>query len=151
MCVCHLGDVQTSDCDCIPSTSSTSTTAETAPLSVKPISVEQQLQDSLHSFMTNSSRPSKSSQLDVSILQQHAIIKKEMSLFEGGGNRGKYLQTAYDALLTIPPSSVESERAFSAAGMIVTKLRTRMTDHTLDELVFMRAYFQKLRNTRRPT
>jgi len=71
-----------------------------------------------------------------------------MSLFEGGGMRGKYLQTAYDALLTIPPSSVESERAFSAAGMIVTKLRTRMTDHTLDELVFMRAYFQKLRNTR---
>jgi len=49
--------------------------------------------------------------------------------------RGKYLQTAYDALLTIPLSSVESERAFSAAGMIISKLPTRMTDHTMDELL----------------
>jgi len=51
--------------------------------------------------------------------------KKEMQLFEGGGLRGKNLQAAYLYLLTIPPSSVESERTFSAAGVLCTRIRTR--------------------------
>ena len=45
-------------------------------------------------------------------------LKKEMSLFKDEGVRGKYLQQVYDLLLTIRPTSVESERAFSAAGVI---------------------------------
>ena len=53
-------------------------------------------------------------------------LKKEMSLFEDESVRGKYLQQVYDLLLTIRPTSVESERAFSAAGIILNKLRCRM-------------------------
>lgn len=67
-------------------------------------------------------------------------IKKEMNLFENGGTRGHHLQLVYKYLLTIPPTSVEAERAFSAAGY---KLRSRLGDDTLDALLFLRSYFQK--------
>ncbi|GBP05023.1 hypothetical protein EVAR_3374_1 [Eumeta japonica] len=43
-------------------------------------------------------------------------IRREMSLFENGGVRGYYLETAYKYLMSIPPTSVEPERAFSAAA-----------------------------------
>lgn len=69
-------------------------------------------------------------------------LKKEMSLFEDEGLRGKYLQQVYDLLLTIRPTSVESERAFSAAGVILNKLRCRLNDQTLNALCFLRAHFK---------
>ena len=40
------------------------------------------------------------------------VIRQEMTLFENGGNRGRYLKLVYDYLLSIPPTSVEAERAF---------------------------------------
>lgn len=52
-----------------------------------------------------------------------ATIKKEMDLFEGGGSRGHHLQMAFNHLQTIKPTSVKSERAFSAAGYICNKVR----------------------------
>lgn len=70
----------------------------------------------------------------------HTIINKEMFLFENGGNRGKYLEIVYQALLTIPPSSIEAERSFSAAGNVCTKLRTSLSDKKLDAICFLRAY-----------
>ncbi|GBP28069.1 hypothetical protein EVAR_21189_1 [Eumeta japonica] len=45
-------------------------------------------------------------------------IRREMSLFENGGVRGYYLETAYMYLMSIPPTSVEPERAFSAAAYV---------------------------------
>jgi hypothetical protein len=36
-----------------------------------------------------------------------AMVKKEMSLFENGGVRGRYLESVYQYLLTVPPTSVE--------------------------------------------
>jgi hypothetical protein len=70
-------------------------------------------------------------------------VKKEMAVFESGGSRGDRLQTAYSYLLTIKPTSVESERAFSAAGLFCGKLRSQLNDDTLDELCFLRSYFKK--------
>lgn len=49
-----------------------------------------------------------------------------MNLFENGGTRGHHLQLVYKYLLTIPPTSVEAERAFSAAGYIGNRLRSRL-------------------------
>ena len=46
------------------------------------------------------------------------------------------------ALSTIPPTSVENERAFSAAGLFTTKLRTSLKPETLDTLCFLRAHLQ---------
>jgi hypothetical protein len=71
------------------------------------------------------------------------VIRQEMSLFEVGGGRGRILQLVYDYLLTVPPTSVESERAFSAAGVVCSKLQTRLGDETLDSLCMLRTFFQR--------
>ena len=80
--------------------------------------------------------------------QKAKVIRAEMSLFEGGGQRGLHLDMAYNCLLTIPPSSVESERVFSSAGVTCSKLRTRMSDSVLDDLLFIRSYFKASHETR---
>lgn len=69
-------------------------------------------------------------------------IRREMSLFENGGVRGYHLETAYKYLMSIPPTSVEPERAFSAAAYVGNKLRSRLGSQTLDALIFLRLYFQ---------
>ena len=58
-------------------------------------------------------------------------LNKEMALFEATGNKSKYLNLVDQALRTIPPTSVEAERAFSAAGLFITKLRILLNLHLL--------------------
>jgi hypothetical protein len=71
-----------------------------------------------------------------------SAIKAEMAVFANSGHRGPLLQQAYDHLITIPPTSVEAERAFSAAGLICNKLRSRLGDATVDTLAFLKAYYR---------
>ena len=67
------------------------------------------------------------------------LVEKEMQLYKINPNeRPKYLELLYKALKTIKPTSVEPERAFSAMGFFVTKIRNRMSDKTLDALITMR-------------
>jgi hypothetical protein len=70
-------------------------------------------------------------------------IKSEMTKYENNGYKGQHLTMAYQALLSIPPTSVEAERAFSSAGYFCTKVRSRLSDETLDTLCLLRHYFQK--------
>lgn len=70
-----------------------------------------------------------------------AAIRTEMAVFEANGTRGRSLQLVYGYLLSIPPSSVEAERAFSAAGILCTKVRSRMSDKSLDMLCFLRSHY----------
>ena len=44
--------------------------------------------------------------------------------------------------MTGKPTSVESERCFSNAGVFATKVRSRLGDRSLCDLVFLRVYFQ---------
>jgi len=44
---------------------------------------------------------------------------------------------------SIPPTSVEAERASSAAGTLCAKIRLRPSDATLDTLCFLRSYYRK--------
>ena len=60
------------------------------------------------------------------------------------GEMGTMARRVHDALWCIQPTEVEAERAFSAAGLFLTKLRMRMKDQTLDRLVFMRARLSRL-------
>ncbi|KAL1234446.1 Nonribosomal peptide synthase dtpA [Trichinella spiralis] len=71
------------------------------------------------------------------------IIKNEMAVFEAVGQRPKTLQKLYDALITAPPTSCETERSFSAAGLFVTKLRLSLKDETIDTLCLLRSYLMK--------
>ena len=74
------------------------------------------------------------------------ILKKEMSAFESDGTKGKYLHLAYEYLLTITRTSVEAERAFSAAGYLCNNLRSSLGDETINSLCFLRSYFQNSTN-----
>jgi len=49
------------------------------------------------------------------------IIKKEMNLFENDGTHGHHLELAFQYLMSIPLTSIESERAFSAAAYTYRK------------------------------
>ncbi|GFU80917.1 hypothetical protein TNCV_1276641 [Trichonephila clavipes] len=55
-------------------------------------------------------------------------MKQEMQLVDSTENPSPNIIKLCDALKTIPPTSVEAEKAFSAAGLFVTKLRTRLRD-----------------------
>ena len=73
-------------------------------------------------------------------------IKAELAVFASSGRRGRCLEQVYGYLLTIPATSVEAERAFSAAGVLATKVRSRISDTSLDKLCFLRAYYRARKN-----
>ena len=68
-------------------------------------------------------------------------LKAEFSLFEATNKRTKNLDLLFDALKTIKPSSVASERVFSISGNIVSKIRTRLSHRSVDILCFLKSYF----------
>ena len=75
-----------------------------------------------------------------------ALVGREIEFFRSTGTKGKLLTALHKALLSIPPSSVEAERAFSAAGLFLTKLRTRLTDNTLNNITILRHFFTNNNN-----
>ena len=70
-------------------------------------------------------------------------IGKEMVLFESSGTRSKNLEKLLNALLTICPTSVSSERAFSVSGSIVVRRRAGLKDETINDLCFLNGFFTK--------
>ena len=72
------------------------------------------------------------------------MIKLEMTLFEASVKRERppALERLYRALTSLPPTSVEAERAFSSAGLFVTKIRSRLSDESIDCLCFLRKFFK---------
>ena len=76
-------------------------------------------------------------------LQSETVdMKSEFRLFETSKTRTVNLEFLYRALMTIPPTSVEAERSFSAAGNFVTKIRSRLGDKSLHNLMFLKKYYQ---------
>jgi hypothetical protein len=69
------------------------------------------------------------------------VIGREMDIFRTTFQKGALLQKLQNALNSIPPTSVEAERAFSAAGNFVNKLRTRLSDKTLSKICMLRQHF----------
>lgn len=49
-----------------------------------------------------------------------------MNLYESGGSKGELLHFRH--LRSVVPTNVESERAFSAAGYLTSKIRSRLAD-----------------------
>ena len=71
-------------------------------------------------------------------------IKKEMKAWESTGKLLDTLESVKTTIESLPPSSTEAERQFSAAGLFLTKLRCRLSDNSIDMLCFLRAYFLSL-------
>jgi hypothetical protein len=67
-----------------------------------------------------------------------SIISHELTVAEQSGKRGHFLNIVYKCLLTISPISVEAERVFSSAGNVY-KIRSSLSDLTLDRLCFIRS------------
>ncbi|GFW50613.1 transposable element Tc3 transposase [Trichonephila clavipes] len=70
------------------------------------------------------------------------IMKQEMQLFGSTENPSPNIIKLCEALKTFPLTSVEAKRAFSAAGLFVTKLRTMLSDKSTDFLCFLKSYFK---------
>ena len=79
----------------------------------------------------------------ISLCTLEEVIKQEMNLFEATRKRPTKLALLFNALLSILPKSVEVERAFFAAGLFVTKMRSRLSDKSLNALTFLRSYYMK--------
>lgn len=56
--------------------------------------------------------------------------------------RSPQLNRLFEALSTIRPTSVASERLFSLAGNIITKTRNRLDRISADSLVFLKCYLK---------
>ena len=59
------------------------------------------------------------------------MIKQEMKLLEATGQRPNKLKQLFIALLSIRPTSVEAEQAFSATGMFATIPQSRLSDKSV--------------------
>ena len=74
-------------------------------------------------------------------------LSDEFHLFQKTFEKTRRLKLLEDALLTLKPTSVESERIFSNVGRIATKYRMNLTDNNLNALVVLRAYYlNEIRN-----
>lgn len=98
------------------------------------------LQEELQATLTAAFKEPRDRRLPTNSLE--GLIKKEMNLYESGGSKGEILQFVDNCLRSVVPTSVESERAFSAAGYLANKIRSRLADDSLDILCFLRSYFQ---------
>jgi hypothetical protein len=75
-----------------------------------------------------------------------SIVRKELAIFEVKCKRGANLESCYENLNSIPPSSVEPERVFSGFGITVTKIRSSLHVDRVDMLTFLRGYFKTENN-----
>ena len=63
-------------------------------------------------------------------------VKKEFSVFESTKKRISNLETLFQCLKAIQPTSVEGERVFSACRLSVTKVRSSLNDNTIVPYAF---------------
>lgn len=75
------------------------------PVSDPPLDIKGQFMEAVAKAQKISSARAEAD----TIINMNSTLMKKMSLFENGGVRGKYLELAYNALLSIPPTSIESK------------------------------------------
>ena len=76
-----------------------------------------------------------------------SIVKQEIALYDKNpSKRPDNLEKLFNALMSIPPTSIESERNFSTTTYFATKIRSRLNDDTLSALVFLKNYYKKVKN-----
>lgn len=68
-------------------------------------------------------------------------LKREFNWFDRNKKRSPLLEKLYIALLTMQPTSTQSERNFSISNSILTKQRKRLLDKNLNAIVFVKSFF----------
>lgn len=106
---------------------------DTGDMEMQPLTLAEKLEKTLH----------KSSSVSSATASLHSALSKEFAVFEATGQRTYNLQILHKALLSIQPTSVESERAFSAAGLFITKLRSRLSDKSVNAMCVLRDHFKR--------
>ena len=66
---------------------------------------------------------------------------KELGMFEINLEKTTNVSKLNDSFKTITPTSVKSERVFSAAGLFITKIQSRMGSKHVNALSTLRSYF----------
>ena len=103
--------------------------------SVPSVTECQNLSDQLEASIRMSTLPTK---IDPNNFD---AIRKEIRVFEATKKRTENLDRLYQAICIVPSTNVESERAFSAAGLFITKLRSRLSNTSIDKICFLGGYF----------
>ena len=67
----------------------------------------------------------------------------ELIEFDINGYLGPKLKLLLEFLLTIEPTSVNNERAFSTANLIITALRNRLDPIKVDQIHFLNDFLKK--------
>ena len=102
------------------------------------LSLQQQLQLALEK-VSKGAAPVTPEGLGQSQLSK--AVRKELDTITISG-RGRLTEMVYHWLKTIVPTSVESERVFSTVGRVVSKVRSRSNDETVDALVFLKCHYR---------
>jgi hypothetical protein len=114
------------------SPSSTTTTPSTSiARSSHSISLHERLQQSLNQYTTVEENPN--------LMPDN--MKREFTWFDRNKKRTPLLDKLLSALLTIQPTSTQSERNFSISNNVLTKQRKRLLDKHLNAIVFVKSHF----------
>lgn len=70
-------------------------------------------------------------------------IKDDILLFESSGELTEKLSLLLKALMSIKPTSIDSERVFSTSTVFLTKYRASLSDKSINALSVLKSYFQK--------
>ena len=77
-------------------------------------------------------------QTNISLSEDFAASQIDLDLLSYQNVMPYRLKYVFEALKTILPSSIESERTFSVTGFCITKLRCSLGDQSLNALVFLK-------------
>ncbi|XP_013185171.1 uncharacterized protein LOC132903749 isoform X1 [Amyelois transitella] len=102
------------------------------------MSMKQKLQETIQRRRVTMKSKKKTTNIDL-----ESLLRVEMAVFENGGGRGQYLTKCFEYLKTIPPTSVEAERAFSAVSNVCSRVRSSLKDNSLDALTFLKFHYQQ--------
>lgn len=81
------------------------------------------------------------------VASKEKALEAELSVYDKIGTKGPLLQKILLVTRTVRPTTVECERAFSIAGAFCNKIRSRMSDETLNCLCFLKAYYNNHYNS----
>ena len=109
-------------------------------LPAKELSLKEQMEHAMKASLSTSFSVESTTDMEQYMA---SAVKTEMQLYCSSGSRGRCLERAYNYLMSIPVTSVEAERAFSAAGVLCSKMRFRLSDDSIDTLYFLRSYYRK--------